>query len=144
VDQQIKDYILIGGVIAFALYMAWNRVKLAFAFCIRAVDAMERLADELAQANSLDAKPLLEGLVRVCAAQVEAVQKPREAVASFTKLVAREPEKDEDVVQNYSEEDADRAFARGQYMAEGYSPEEADLRVDVDDQRRIYSGTPGL
>jgi hypothetical protein len=109
-------------------------------------DATKQLANEIAELRKqMSGFELMPGLVKVCEAHVVEVAKHREAVTAFTKLVVREPAKDEDILENYDENQADRAFAKGKYMAEGYPPAEAEARVDADEAvQGMWSGTPGV
>lgn len=108
--------------------------------------ATKQLAEEIAALRKqMSGFELMPGLVKVCEAQVAEVAKLREAVTAFTKVVVREAASDEDILENYSETQADLAYARGQYMAQGYTPEEAEAKVDADESvSAVWSGTPGV
>jgi hypothetical protein len=154
--QQIKDYILYGIVACIGLYFVWKNGILSFwatwcslqedkAEAIRInTNSLEKLGAELSEfRKQMDGFTLMPGLVKVCEAQVAEVAKLREAVGAFTKVVVREPAKDEDVLEQYDETQADLAFARGKYMAEGLSPDEAAAKVDADEAIKNQWGTPG-
>jgi hypothetical protein len=144
-----KDIILYGIAGVVAIRLVWQHgIKVAIGKWQTSqqekTDATKLLATEIAELRKqMEGFALFPGLVKVCEAQVAEVAKLREAVGVFTKVVVREPAADEDVVENYDETQADRAYARGRYMAEGFSPDDAALRVDADEAIKNQWGTPG-
>ena len=81
---------------------------------------------------------MLDGLTKVCGAQVTEITKFREATQVIAGILGQKPPKDE--LSTPTEEDAYRAGRRQEYMIRGMSPEEADTQMDVDDQQKIYGG----
>jgi hypothetical protein len=156
--QTIKDSILYGIAACFGVYLIWKHLIEGTVDAWRATQndkteairinthSLEKLGAEIAELRKqMSGFELMPGLVKVCEAHVVEVAKHREAVTAFTKLVVREPVKDEDILENYDENQADRAFAKGKYMAEGYPPAEAEARVDADEAvQGMWSGTPGV
>lgn len=153
-----RDIIIYGVGTAGCLYFVWNTiVKPAYAklkvsgeqktaAILANTAALEQVRSELSAINGkLGGFELMPGLVRVCDAQVMEISKLREVVAKFAAVVVREPEAESDVVEKYDEHDADRAYAKGQYMAQGMSPDEAELRVDSDEAvASVWKSTPGV
>jgi hypothetical protein len=81
---------------------------------------------------------MLDGLTKVCAAQVAEITKFREATQVIAGILGQKPPKDEFTAP--TEEDAYRAGRKQEYLIRGLSPEEAETQMEVDEQQKIYGG----
>lgn len=106
-------------------------------------DAVIALAAALEKASSKEAveatNALIQGLVKVCEAQVAEVGKMRAAVAAFAKIVAPPDRDDKDVLEHHNEWEADQTFRKQQFMAEGMTEDEAMLHVQIENEKLVGS-----
>lgn len=111
-----------------------------------ALQGLRALAEQirLAREETRDVPKFLQGQIKTSLAMCEQIDKLTQAVDKFAAVVTGGKEPGKDVLEPYDPETADRKFAAQQYMAEGLNEEEAKVRVDIDEQSRLYHRNPAL
>lgn len=145
--QTILNVAVVVGGLYFVGRVAFKKISGSLAARreaqLASAQAMNRLAEELSKINAQVGEgmvsPLLQGLVRVCEAQVEEIGRLRASVDKFVKVVTPEAGRDEDVVEGYDEVMADRTFAKQQFMSQGYTEDEAEAQVDAEQVKKTLS-----
>jgi hypothetical protein len=149
------------GIIVVAVIFGFKKFFSAASIYASSFIASLKLLGELAEQIKLARQDTSEhaklikgyfgGLAKVCEAQTAELIKFREALESFTRVVVDTSAENEARNQKayhppeeYDEGRADHIFAVQQLRAQGLSADEAESRVQADEQTRIFSNNPGL